>query len=184
MKKAFIDLGAYQADTIKEFNNWIQLYDKPGEYDIYAFEPNPVLENQNIINAKKNNYIFKPWAAWTHDGHILLAVDGTKTPMGSTVMPSKSAIWDRFPHVQVKCFNFSQWLAAKFSEGDEVIVKMDIEGAEFPILEQMLKEDTIRIPSYLFVEFHANKVKDYTTDDTNNLVNRIIEKGGNIKLWH
>jgi FkbM family methyltransferase len=184
MRKVFIDLGSYKGDSIQEFFNWIQLIDDPKEYEIYAFEPNPVLENQSIINAKKNKYYFKPWAAWIYDGKIDMAIDGTKTPMGSTVMPSKVAIWDKFPHVRVECFNFSKWLADNFTPDDQVIIKMDIEGAEYPVLKKMIEEDTISLASYLFVEFHPNKVKDYTTTDTDELVNLIIEKGGNIKLWH
>jgi len=182
--KVFIDLGAYYGDSVNEFNNWIQLIDEPSEFEIWAFEPNPDLKEQNIINAKDNNYHFKPWAATDYDGITELAVDKTATPMGSTIMKSKKSIWNRFPHIQVKAFDFSKWLGQKFDHSDTIIVKMDIEGAEYPVLKKMLADGTINYPSYLFVEFHPNKVNDYTTDDTNELVNQIIEAGGNIKLWH
>lgn len=186
MKKAFIDLGAYRGDTVKEFFNWGTLIDDPHSYQIYAFEPNPDLHDQMIRISKKDfdNVIFKPWAAWTYTGEIEIAIDKTRTPMGSTIMPTKVDIWDHHPKKMVKCFDFSQWLLDNFILGDEVIVKMDIEGAEFEVLEKMIKDNSIAIPSYLFVEFHPNKVRNYTTDDTNRLVDRIIENGGNLKLWH
>lgn len=185
MRKVFIDLGSYKGDTIKEFYNWTQLIDDPTKFEIFAFEPNPDLETQMKKLANNfRNVSFKAWAAWINDGTIQLAVDKTATPMGSTVMNSKSAIWDNFPHIQVKCFDFSKWLKNKFSENDEIIVKMDIEGAEFKVLEKMLADGTINLIDYLFVEFHPNKVRDYTSDDANDLVQRILDAGGNLKLWH
>jgi FkbM family methyltransferase len=183
--KYFIDLGAYTGDTIKEFFNWAGLVGKPTDYEIFAFEPNPDLHDQMIrITRDYPNVVFKPWAAWTFDGKLEFAKDETATPMGSTVMHSKKAIWDVYPHVEVKCFDFSKWLKQMFNENDEVIVKMDIEGAEFPVLEKMLKDGTITIPRLLFVEWHPNKVQDYTTDYRNALMDKIIAKGGNLKLWH
>lgn len=183
--KYFVDLGAYTGDTIKEFYNWIGLIGDPMEFEIFAFEPNPDLFDQMTrISRDFPNVVFKNWAAWTYDGKIKFAKDQTETPMGSTVMKSKKAIWDAYPHIEVKCFNFSQWLKQMFNENDEVYVKMDIEGAEFPVLEKMIEDGTIGIPKILFVEFHANKVEEYTTEYKNDLVDRIAMEGGNFKLWH
>lgn len=183
--KYFVDLGAYKGDTITQFYNWMEIIDDPKNFKIYAFEPNPDLTKQmKDIQSQYRNVVFKPWAAWTNDGHITFAKDGTETPLGSTLMKGKEAIWDNSPHVEVKCFHFSKWLSQKFNQNDEVIVKMDVEGAEFPILEQMIKEGTITIPKILLVEFHDNKVKEYTTEYKNELIEKIKAAGGNIKLWH
>lgn len=183
--KAFIDLGAYTGDTIQQFHSWMLISDNPNKYTIYAFEPNPDLTKQmKDVASQYKNVIFKPWAAWIFDGRIEFAKDQTATPMGSTVMESKAAIWDIHPHVKVKCFNFPQWLKQMFKEDDEVIVKMDIEGAEFPILEAMLANGSITIPKKLLVEFHANKVQKYTSTYRNNLIKRIKKAGGNLELWH
>lgn len=185
MRRVFIDLGAYDGDTIKEFFNWGQIINNPHEFEIYAFEPNPNLEKQMLrIQKQTKNLTFKPWAAWTFDGLVEMAADGTDTPMGSTLMPGKQAIWDSHPHVTVKAFDFSKWLNQKFTVEDFVIIKMDIEGAEFPVLKKMVKDGTIRIPNLLFVEFHQNKVKEYTTQYKNAFVQELVDAGVNIRLWH
>lgn len=183
--KHFIDLGAYTGDTVREFQNWVQLIDKPENWTVHSFEPNPNLHDQMIrVSRDYNNVIFDNSAAWIADGFIEFAADQSDTPMGSTVMQGKHAIWDISPRMRVKCFDFSQWLKKTFNENDHVIVKMDIEGAEFPVLEKMIKDHSITIPKLLLVEFHANKVRDYTTDNKNELIERVHKAGGNLKQWH
>jgi FkbM family methyltransferase len=185
MKKAFIDLGSYKGDSIEQFKNWIQLIDNPGEYDIFAFEPNPDLfDTMRKKAGSTKRVIFRPWAATTYDGEIEMAIDKTPTPMGSTVIPSKVAIWDNYPHIKVKCFDFAKWLKSKFKGSDKVIIKMDIEGAEFPVLESMIENDSITIANPLFVEFHEHKTQAFSGQDKLTMIARIKDNGGHFKPWH
>lgn len=180
-KNIYVDLGAYTGDSVKEFKNWIKAAYGEKKWEIYAFEPNPKL----LINWRKmtNEHThFEQAAAWTYDGEIEFAVDNTLTPRGSTVMQSKVAIWDTMPHIQVKCFDLSKWLE-QFKD-DLLVVKMDIEGAEFPILEKMITDGTIYIPDKLMVEFHPNKVRDYTTTYKEDLIKRIKNLGVELLEWH
>ena len=41
--------------------------------------------------------------------------------------------------IRVPCFDFSAWLR---SLPEHAVVKVDVEGAEFPILERMVEEGT------------------------------------------
>jgi hypothetical protein len=56
--------------------------------------------------------------------------------------------------ISVESFDFSQWLSGSFTEKDYVILSLDIEGAEFAVLEKMLQEETARLIDRLYVEFH------------------------------
>ncbi len=178
----FIDLGAYNGDSIEEFRNWSKVA-FPGRtsWKIYAFEPNPkfagVLRKKEDENTKTYNT-----AAWTKDTELEFAVDSTKTPLGSTVMSGKKAIWDTMSHIRVTAFDFSEYLK-KFKD-DFVVVKMDIEGAEFPILEKMIADGTDKIPHVMMVEFHPNKVQEYTTTHKNELIQKLLDRGVVIKEWH
>lgn len=183
MKKVFIDAGAYNGDTLREFFGWRQLLGDPNEFEIYAFEPNPNMQKalEDIASQHKNiEYI--PKAVWVADEPIQFAVDTTETPLGSTVMPGKTNIWDNFGHVEVQGFDFSEWL--KQFIDDEVIIKMDIEGAEFPVLEKMIIDKTIFIPKKLMVEFHPNKVREYTTEYCNDFIKQIKDMGVGLEVWH
>jgi hypothetical protein len=41
---------------------------------------------------------------------------------------------------------------------DYIILKLDVEGAEYAILEKMVRERTIRRIAHLFVEWHWQKI--------------------------
>jgi len=180
MKKIFIDVGAYDGDTIEQFLNWGKLVDNPSEYKIYAFEPNPNMLPE--LRKKVGNIEIIESAAWVDDNGTEFAVDTTETPIGSTVMSSKKNIWDNFEKIKVATIDFSNWL--KQFKGDHVVIKMDIEGAEFPVLRKMIDDGTITIADKIFVEFHPNKVQDYTSTDKENLINEIKSLGVNIQDWH
>lgn len=181
--KIFIDAGAYDGDTIKQFYNWGFLVGNPNDFQIYAFEPNPDFKKQMLdIESQHEKVTYIPKAVWTEDGVIQFAVDKTPTPLGSTAMPGKVAIWNVFDKVDVEAIDFSKWLT-QFKD-DEVIIKMDIEGAEFPVLEKMILDKTIFIPSKIMVEFHPNKVREYTTTFKNELVRKIKDMGVPLEDWH
>jgi len=129
--------------------------------------------NDKIIYSNK--------AAWVEDGTIEFAVDNTDTPMGSSLAKSKVSIWETMPHIEVECFDFSEWV--KQFKDDYLLVKMDIEGAEFTVLEKMLKDETAGYMDKILCEFHPNKVRDFTTDDKISLIDR-LNKVTTVEEWH
>jgi len=54
----------------------------------------------------------------------------------------------------VNVTNFSQWLKATVEPEDHVVVKLDVEGAEFSIIPQMIREGTICLIDVLSLEEH------------------------------
>jgi FkbM family methyltransferase len=54
----------------------------------------------------------------------------------------------------VNVTNFSQWLKATTKPEDHVVVKLDVEGAEFSIIPQMIREGTICLVDVLSLEEH------------------------------
>jgi len=56
--------------------------------------------------------------------------------------------------VRVDCIDFSDWIRSNFSKRDHIVVKMDVEWAEYPILGKMLADESIDYVSELLIEFH------------------------------
>jgi hypothetical protein len=56
--------------------------------------------------------------------------------------------------ISVESFDFSKWVVREFSLEDYVILSLDVEGAEFPILTKMLEDGTLNRLDRLYVEFH------------------------------
>lgn len=182
MSNIYIDIGAYNGDSIEQFRNWSKLsFPDKDNWEIYAFEPNPKFKK--TLSKKQDDHThYYDDAAWIENGVKEFAVDDSDTPLGSTLMPGKKNIWDTKSKIKVTAFDFSEWIT-QFKD-DFVVVKMDCEGAEFPILEKMIKDETIHIPYVLMVEFHPNKVVEYTTTHKNDLIRKLQKLGVNIKEWH
>ncbi len=85
-------------------------------------------------------------AAWVEDGTVQFSGADDK----ATVVASSSS-WNGTKR-PVPCFDFSAWLGRLNSQ--KVVVKMDIEGAELPILEKVVADGTDDRISLLIVEWH------------------------------
>ncbi len=57
--------------------------------------------------------------------------------------------------VEVPAFNFSDYLARNFRPEDTVIIRCDIEGAEYEVLKSLIVTGTARLVDYIDVEWHA-----------------------------
>lgn len=123
-------------------------------------------------------------AIWVDDGEISLFLNHD---MSSTVLPGKK-LSPRWPTVDysrcitVPCIDFSSWIRRNFSTSDQIIVKMDIEGAEYDVLEKMVAEDTIRDISVLYVEWHAHKFAGLGPERHERLL-RSIPEAVEIRPW-
>jgi len=79
----------------------------------------------------------------------------------------------------IKVINFSDYLSKKLNyckkSEVKILVKMDIEGSEIPLLKDMIKRKTINLINILYVEFHSfnnnshrkiNYIKNYIKKKT------------------
>lgn len=86
-------------------------------------------------------------AAWLHEGQVTFEERG----IGSRV--ATGGRW-------VPCIDFSAWLDEHFADGDKPVVKIDIEGAEYPLLERMISDGTDGLVSELLIEWHGGGDRD------------------------
>lgn len=141
-----IDGGAYTGVVTKVFRT-TRLYERY-PWDIYAIEADPeyvkqfpVLPNVHVI----------PKAMWIDDG----TVDFYKTLPGENICSSIYSIPSvNKDKITVDCFDFDSWVRKNFSVKDYIILSLDIEGAEYAILEKMMQTGTLAFIDRLYVEFH------------------------------
>ena len=111
-------------------------------------------------------------AAWIYDGEIEIGGEGDAT--SHRLSDGKQT---------VPCFDFSQWLAKlDRPKDDEIIVKMDIEGAEYEVLPKMLEDGTISLVQELIIEWHDWKV-GVEKVETKRLTALIKQAGVRILRW-
>lgn len=137
--------------------------DESISWDVYAFEANPefnkILTNVKANVSKRNHTVkmYQETAAWTYDGTIdfyLDTVNKANNFWGSSIDENHpDVILSGKQKVTVKCVDISRILK-KYNQDDVVIVKIDIEGAEYDLLLDFIKKDVTKIIDYLAVEFH------------------------------
>jgi FkbM family methyltransferase len=119
------------------------------------------MNNSLILNKFKDRIIFSNKAVWIENVKIPFYL-GTRggDRQGSSLLKKK-----RLSGKSIICeaFDFSQWLLSNFSKKDYIFLKMDIEGAEYEVLNKMIIDDSINLISELEVEFRAWKMEDKNT---------------------
>lgn len=169
MRKIFIDCGGNVGQSIDLFKNTI-LYSS--DFIIYSFEPVPKLNHKY---RNRRDIIFSDKAVWINDDDADFYIGKRHNGIGSTLKKEKWSCAPDFEHpIRVKCFDFSKWIIDNFSKEDYIILKMDIEGAEYDVLEKMIADGSIEYINKIFIEFHLKKM-NMKEERHFNLVNKLME---------
>jgi FkbM family methyltransferase len=77
---------------------------------------------------------------------------------GTTIQKEKSLLNDNYNQAKITpAINFSNWLEKNVDGSTFVFLKMDIEGAEYDVIEHLIDEGTIKLLNVVAVEWHAKK---------------------------
>lgn len=169
----YIDCGFYDGSTLKR-------YIKSGvineDWTIYAFDPNPDLDMKTYLKSIPLKFRVLKRAVWTKNGRVKFAVSARSN--ASSVVGT--AIHAPDHQVTVTSIDFSEFVRELPDE--YTICSMDIEGAEFPVLEKMLEDGTISKIDLLDIEFHHRFLTDYTINNARDLLDKIRKQGVQVEL--
>lgn len=158
MKKIFIDGGAHKGEAIQE------LLDKRPDLqgcEIHFFEPNPdLIDLLTEMGEKDDNYDIKVYhsALWVDENGVefLESIERWNT-LASTVVPSMKEVGglklDRDNPQKVPSTSLVKFLD-NFNEDDYLVVKLDIEGSEYYVIEDLLISGKINSINELYIEWH------------------------------
>ena len=154
------------------FNNGIvlsrMLRDLPG-FKAYGFEVNEGCFGASAQRLKQENprvLELEFSAVSDHDGSVSfyeMGIEDHIMPMqGTTIVEGLDPDRERGEATEVKTVDFSCWLQNMYvqhSNGAEpfIAVKMDIEGAEYDVLERMIETGAINMVDVLAIEYHARR---------------------------
>ncbi len=149
----FVDGGANNGSSVRLFRhitpNW-------PTYIVHSFDPNPAMAK--YFHAC-DGVVFHPEAIWIQDTELPFYLGKTAAQDGSSLMKTKmTGKLDKLNPLKVKCIDFGAWLKTTFTPSDYVVLKLDIEGAEYDVLEKMITDGSIKYIAKLYVEFHWSKL--------------------------
>lgn len=173
MREIFLDCGAWEGSSIKAFKRY---YENADDYMIYAFECEPRLKNSIESLSKEYGFTFVNKAVWIHGGVIQLYPAITDSMQSGSLMLSKKKYIDKENPVIVDAVDFSRWIMDNFNKDDYIICKMNIEGAEYDILEKMIEDNSIQYIDKLYVAWHNNKITGISDDKHNTLISKLSKE--------
>jgi len=179
-RKIFIDGGARKGESIDCF---IKTRADLKGCDIHFFECNPYYI-KTLEQLQKNsdyNVHVHPTALWNKEGeqNFYIAIDQWGD-LGSSLDPTNKQKLDLEHPIIVKTITLSNFLC-QFNKNDYIIVKLDIEGAEFEVVTDLLSTNKLSRINELYVEWHDS----FYDKDFNDLRNRLYgTKNGITELYY
>lgn len=160
MRKIFIDCGANDGCSLRMFSKVFEDYK---EFSVYSFECSDefygkMLPSGNGIGFKEFHPLKK--AVWISDG---------KKKYNGWQLENTSEMDDGGG---VDSIDISQFILDNFSKDDYIIFKIDIEGAEYRVIDKMFRDGTLSYINEFYGELHGPK-KGYTIHDNNVLLEQL-----------
>ncbi|MEN9679033.1 MAG: hypothetical protein RLZ57_162 [Actinomycetota bacterium] len=157
----FIDIGANIGQEIKTISEFAKL--KKFDYKILSFEPVPELFNflqdeySELIDEQKLE-IFQCAIGKSGTRDLYLKNEDLKLNDGSSLI-SKKTNTSKY-RIQVITKELDWFLSRlNLNNFSHKILKIDAEGSEYEILQNLINKEYIQIFDYIFVEDHFKKIK-------------------------
>ena len=142
--------------------------------EVFAFDPTPSSIDMLDENKLPERFHFQPWAVTATDGSLQfyprLKKDGTKSDVMFTMIPEEETKDDV---IEVPAYSLST-ITSKLGHDRIDVLKMDIEGAEYEVLDGLL-ESPVK-PTQLLVEFHHRFVEN-GLERTYDIISRLRDAG-------
>ena len=184
--KVYIDIGTNLMQGFREIS---QIENISDEWKKIFVEPNPECwsDIENGIKYLKNSIFYKKAASSENKIVNLITRSDNEKDMAATIMGesylkdslSKWSIFvDKFNTYEIETITMDD-IFKEINHDDDVVLKLDAEGVEYEILDDILKK-SFNIKK-IYCEFHVHCPEDLIRK--NELINRISEKIQFIE-WH
>lgn len=167
MSDVFLDLGTHYGQGLREFRERFKMHNG---WKIFTFEANPETWKIFVKDHLDKTPEVKSFnaAVSDHTGSITVNIETPPnegdTGQGTSIIPMDK--WNPWGladgdtshfkrQVEVPCFDLSGYILENFSKDDNIVIKMDIEGSEYDVLEKMILDGSIEYVNHLSVEWHA-----------------------------
>ena len=120
------------------------LIDKFHPHVLYGFDP---LEQTRTFSLNGTLIKIERKAAWTFDGEVDFVASGLVAHVAESLGPMTPVRREKVP-----CFDLAAFIRSL--PQDEIVLKLDCEGAEYPLLEHLIKTKTDELLKLAWVEWH------------------------------
>lgn len=159
------------------------------KWTIYAFEANPKFDSDlddTVSRLKQNTKheikVFKRTVAWIYDGTIGFYIENaTGFGLGSSLdKKHKDVVKSGSVETIVSCRDIAKMIK-KLDRNDFIVVKIDIEGAEYELIMDFIKKDAVQWVDHFAIEYHKEMRKFESPEATLNSVLKLF--GATFSDW-
>ena len=180
MRKIFIDGGANKGQSRAAF---LQGWPDAKEYEIHMFEADSGAAKglMNLQEQDENTKVYSK-ALWVHDGSMTLYRKFVGSE-GNTLIEQKvkNQKW-KATEIEIECIDMARWIEENIEEEDYVIMKLDIEGAEYEVMKHLHEKKSFEKVDIFFMEMHGPKCSK-TLEESLELVEILEEYGLKPYFW-
>tara|TARA_E500000318_G_scaffold104400_3_gene110356 strand:- start:2754 stop:3383 length:630 start_codon:yes stop_codon:yes gene_type:complete len=187
-RRVFIDAGANTGQSSIILRH-VFPYGK--NYQIFAFESHPEMYNELekwknfLINSysEYNEYsiITSNKAIWTEDTSLDFFIG---RPESATLRLDKNPKKVNYNKpIKVDTLDLGTWIRENFTKDDYVVLKMDIEGAEFDVIPDLIQKRAFDFIDEFYCEFHHNSLSSVNEVDYFNVLKNLNSIGVQPKVW-
>ncbi len=189
----FVDCGS----NIGQGFTWFSSFYNGTNVDFHLFEPNPNCYPylEEIEQHSDKRMVLHKCGVGTLDGTLsfygLGDRQGGKISQGGSISKLHNSNWyvaNEETAIQVGIINFSNYLVEQSRHFVQIVVKMDVEGAEVELLEKLLSDGTINLISILYVEFHSQyqslSQAKLTKTREDKIVSALRTHSTKLRIWH
>lgn len=161
--RIFVDVGANTGQAFAYFKDLFPV----SAYTYHFFEPNPYCRDKLLEKVASHTFprgieVF-PYAAWVKNESLKFFgvwETANKLTQGGSLLKEHNNVFyesDEGHALTVEAICFADYMERLQTDFDEIVVKMDIEGAELDVLESLwLRKTLFRRKTLMFVEFHSH----------------------------
>jgi len=195
MKKVFLDFGGNRGQGLREF---AKMFNIDSSWDVKTFEPNDFCNLKEELSDFPFVKVYHK-AVWIHDGKVQFNrttahrdgrsandkngnsyIDEGSSVLGLNVGDVAACVQDV---IEVECVDISR-LINEYDKDDFIIVKMDVEGAEFELVRKLLKDNTIEKINEIYIEWHTQHVPGESYDSERELKEQLSKTNAIVHDWH
>jgi FkbM family methyltransferase len=188
----FIDCGSNLGQGFSYFRKYYPLE----LYDYVLIEPNPnCMSRLAELRAElTGNIQIIGEAASTRIGEVKFyglteGRRGKTSELGSTLPGhnSKFYVTDEDKAIKVKTFSLSDFIKSRHLEYSSIVLKLDIEGGEYEVLEDLIANITHLCLERAYIEFHSRYMREpmrthYRGRETR-IINKLNQDSVQFRLW-
>lgn len=143
---------------------------------VHGFDPTPKSIAWVERNVRENRFIMHPWALGKENGTLTLWMPDNPDHVSASLVSASSRSNDSFD-AECRCLRS---VMDELGHDRVDVLKMDIEGAEYGVIEGLCADGTVSQVNQLLVEFH-HRMEGFTKAQTLTAIRQLQKAGFRIE---